>query len=65
MSAFQQRIADVTRTRAKLIAQLRELDQLRERVREAETLRLNDSPSAQRGKRLPARAGYSEEGRRL
>jgi hypothetical protein len=65
MSAFQQRIADVTRTTAELIAQLHELDRLRERVREAETLRLNALPSVQRRKRLPARAGYLEEGRRL
>jgi hypothetical protein len=36
MSPLQQRIAAVTDTTANLIAQLRELDLLRERVREAQ-----------------------------
>jgi hypothetical protein len=36
MSSLQQRIAAIAYTAASLLAQLRELDRLRERVREAE-----------------------------
>jgi hypothetical protein len=48
MSSLQQRIAAITHTTAKLIAQLRELDRLRERARKAQLLVLRstaDKPS--------------------
>jgi hypothetical protein len=50
MSILQRRIADVIDTTAQLVAQLRELDQLREQVRKAQLL-----AGRRRNRRRPAR----------
>jgi hypothetical protein len=46
MSSLQRRIAAVTDTTANLIAQLRELDRLREQVRKAQLSARNDGMGA-------------------
>ena len=65
MSILQRLIADVSNTTAQLVAQLRELDQLREQVRKAQFLadrrqnrrRPNGKSSASRGSLNRARRG--------
>jgi hypothetical protein len=59
MSSLQHRLAAVTDTITNLIAQLRELDRLRERVRKAEISERKSLPPRRR-KRVLAEIGHSQ-----